>query len=87
MISKESKLRGENSSSETASQNDEDITGCFPPFQDNYPHNEPWIAVVKRGQCTFNEKVKHALELNASGVLVYDDENGKTLQSMKGKAK
>ena len=87
MISKESKLRGENISLENESQNDEDITGCFPPFLDNYPLNEPWIAVVKRGQCTFNEKVKHALELNASGVLVYDAENGKKLVSMKGKAK
>ena len=51
---------------------------------DNYPHDQSWIAVVKRGKCTFNEKVKNALELNASGVLVYDDENGETLQSMKG---
>ena len=86
MLSKKPKLGSDNKSVDTSSSNeDADITGCFPPFEDNYPHNEPWIAVVKRGHCTFNEKIKHAMELNASGVLVYDTENGKTLQSMKGK--
>ena len=62
-----------------------DITGCFPPFLDNFPRNESWIAVVKRGHCTFNEKIKNALDLNASGILVYDNEERQPLQSMKGK--
>ena len=70
---------------ETSTQNNFDGTGCFPPFLDNYPHNETWIAVVKRGNCTFNEKVQNAFALNASGIIIYDDEDGKTLQSMKGK--
>ena len=68
-------------------EEDGDVTGCFPPFVENFPRNESWIAVVKRGHCTFNEKIKNALDLNASGILVYDNEEGKPLQSMKGKKK
>ena len=62
-----------------------DGTGCFPPFRENYPKDKPWIAVVKRGKCTFNEKVQNAMRLNASAILVYDDISGEALQSMKGK--
>ena len=69
---------------ETSFHEDDDATGCVPPFVNNYPRNKSWIAVVKGGGCTFNEKVKNAKELNASGVLVYDIEDGKPLQSMKG---
>jgi len=70
MVSKSAKqkLSNDNSDNETLFYAD-DNTGCFPPFVDNYPHNESWIAVVKRGQCTFNEKVMHASALNASGYL------------------
>ena len=68
-------------------EEDGDVTGCFPPFVENFPRNESWIAVVKRGHCTFNEKIKNALDLNASGILVYDNEEGKPLQSMKGRKK
>ena len=84
MISKRSELT---SSSNDSEPSDSDITGCYPPFLDNYPRNESWIAIVKRGHCTFNEKIKNALDLNASGVLVYDNEDGKPLQSMKGMIK
>ena len=38
----------------------------------------------KRYTRVFNEKIKNALDLNASGILVYDNEEGKPLQSMKG---
>ena len=68
-----------------SSDKDVDGTGCFPPFRKNYPVDKPWIAVVKRGKCTFNEKVNNAMKLNASAILVYDDANGEALQSMKGK--
>ena len=60
-----------------------DNTGCSPPFQANYPPSESWIAVIKRGKCTFNQKIANALRLNASGVLIYDSEDGGILQSMK----
>ena len=86
MIS-ESDLQGdpENKSQNSANLQDKDITGCYPPFVTNYPKNEPWIAVIKRGHCTFNEKIKNAMDLNASGVLVYDDKHDNLLHSMKGK--
>ena len=86
MIS-ESDLQGdpENKISNPANLQDKDITGCYPPFVTNYPKNEPWIAVIKRGHCTFNEKIKNAMDLNASGVLVYDDKHDNLLHSMKGK--
>ena len=35
---------------------------------------EAWIAVIRRGGCTFNEKIRNVLALNASGVLIYDNE-------------
>jgi hypothetical protein len=62
-----------------------DRSGCSPPFRKNYPtKGEPWIAVIRRGRCTFNEKIANALLLNASGVLIYDDEDGGgNLQTMK----
>ena len=46
----------------------------------NYPvpgegeEGEAWIAVIRRGGCTFNEKIRNVLALNASGVLIYDNE-------------
>ena len=52
----------------------------------NWPQNKPWIALVKRGHCVFNQKIQNAEFLNASGVLVYDYESGNGgLQSMKVK--
>ena len=84
MISRRFQLRY---SSKTSELSGIDITGCYPPFLDNYPNNESWIAIVKRGNCTFNDKIRNALDLNASGVLVYDNEYGKPLRSMKGMRK
>lgn len=60
-----------------------DNTACNGPFVKNYPSGEPWIAVIQRGKCTFNQKIANALRLNASGVLIYDNDNSGTLQSMK----
>ena len=60
------------------------FAGCSGPFIQNWPKDEPWIALIQRGQCTFNQKISHAESLNASGVLIYDHEEGDgTLQSMK----
>ena len=85
MTSRKSKQGG--NFSDSSFQEDVDVTGCFPPFIDNFPRNESWVALVKRGGCTFNEKVKNARKMNASGVMVYDIEDGKPLQSMKGTTK
>ena len=68
---------------ESSVRGDDVYTGCYPPFKANYPENEPWIALVRRGKCTFNHKIRNALKLNASGVLIYDNEQeGKVLQAM-----
>ena len=62
------------------------FSGCQGPFVKNWPQNKPWIALVKRGHCVFNQKIQNAEFLNASGVLVYDYESGNGgLQSMKVK--
>jgi len=61
-----------------------EITGCSGPFVKNWPKDGPWIALIKRGDCTFSQKIKNAESLNASGVLVYDHDSGSGgLQSMK----
>ena len=62
-----------------------DFTGCSGPFEPNWPDKgQPWIALVQRGECTFNQKIQNALELKASGILIYDlPDGGGVLQSMK----
>ena len=37
-----------------------------------------WIAIIERGQCRFSEKIRHAIEANASAVIIYDNEPNKT---------
>ena len=61
----------------------EDNSGCEGPFAANYPKDEPWIALIKRGNCTFQTKLVNAKALNASGVLVYDNVDSGELQSMR----
>ena len=63
------------------------FTGCQGPFESNWPLNQPWIALVQRGDCTFNQKIQNALDLKASGILIYDlPDGGGVLQSMKVEA-
>lgn len=58
--------------------------GCSGPFAKNWPTDQPWVAMIKRGDCTFNQKIKNAESLNATGVIIYDHEMGNGgLQSMK----
>ena len=37
-----------------------------------------WIAIIERGQCRFSEKIRHAVEANATAVIIYDNEPNKT---------
>ena len=55
------------------------ISGCSGPFIKHWPKDGPWIALIKRGDCTFSQKIKNAESLNASGVLVYDHDSGANL--------
>lgn len=50
-----------------------DPEGC--DFDGSYTRNatsEPWIALVKRGNCTFSEKIAAAVRHNAAAVVVYN---------------
>lgn len=67
-----------------------DPTACTLPLitsstQDGtLPVSEPWIALIKRGECDFGVKVKNAVLSNASAVLVYNDlETSSGLEKMR----
>ena len=64
------------------------ILGCTGPFEPNWPENAPWVALVQRGECTFNQKIANAIGLkNCQGVVIYDlPDGGAVLQSMKVEA-
>lgn len=70
----------------TALNNSKDHTGCNPEMSWSHgisPHNIPWIALVRRGVCTFEEKIKNAYAYKALGVIVYNDESSMNLEKMK----
>jgi len=43
-----------------------------------------WIALVQRGNCTFNRKGEVALSLGAQGIIVYDNQKNSTPILMTG---
>ncbi|KAH8420984.1 hypothetical protein KR222_000623 [Zaprionus bogoriensis] len=47
----------------------------------------PWIALVRRGRCTFEDKVKHVHFYNAAGVIIYNDKQVMQLEKMQIKVK
>ncbi|KAL7736997.1 hypothetical protein ACLKA6_008853 [Drosophila palustris] len=47
----------------------------------------PWIALVRRGRCTFEDKVKHVHHYNAAGVIIYNDKQVMQLEKMQIKGK
>ncbi|XP_026175489.1 E3 ubiquitin-protein ligase RNF128a [Mastacembelus armatus] len=50
-----------------------DPKGCGPdPVYNRNSSSPPWIALVKRGNCTFTEKINGAKRQGASGVVVYN---------------
>ena len=61
--------------------NDNTSHGCTPPV--NVPKKEPWIALIKRGQCKFQKKIYNAAVLsNASAVVIYNHEETEALLTM-----
>lgn len=46
-----------------------------------------WIALVRRGRCTFEDKVKHVHQYNAAGVIIYNDKQVMQLEKMQIKNK
>ncbi|XP_067627482.1 E3 ubiquitin-protein ligase goliath [Eurosta solidaginis] len=46
------------------------------------PRGVTWIALVKRGHCTFEQKVKHVHAHGACGVIIYNDKLVNSLEKM-----
>ena len=62
--------------------------GCTPPV--NVPKKDPWIALIKRGNCKFQKKIYNAAVLsNASAVVIYNHEveNNKLTMDHQGEKK
>ncbi|XP_071442205.1 RING finger protein 150 isoform X2 [Hetaerina americana] len=55
--------------------------GCHPPLKDTLPL-EPWVALIRRGDCNFDVKVENAYQANAAGVIVFDDRDTTNLSKM-----
>ncbi|XP_027871201.1 E3 ubiquitin-protein ligase RNF128a [Xiphophorus couchianus] len=61
-----------------------DPTGCNPDTSYGRNSSQEWIALVKRGNCTFSEKINTAMYQGAAGVVVYNVDgtgNGTTYMS------
>jgi len=53
---------------------DNNTDGCKPAV--NVPQDEPWIALIQRGSCSFQTKIFQATKLsNASAVVVYNNQD------------
>ena len=63
-------------------QNGTGHTGCSPLPYGNVIPSEPWIALIKRGECYFDEKVENAFNMNASAAIVYNNKNNDNLDKM-----
>jgi len=64
---------------------DGDRNGCAPPVHGvrELPEAGPWIALVRRGKCSFQTKVDNARRAGASAVIVYNDREATDLDKMK----
>ncbi|CAK8684017.1 unnamed protein product [Clavelina lepadiformis] len=51
--------------------------GCSSFMYPGINSSTPWIALISRGNCTFSEKINNAYNRNATGVIVYSEENDK----------
>lgn len=43
----------------------------------------PWIALIRRGNCPFDDKIMHVYQHQATGAIVYNDRNETILNKMK----
>lgn len=64
---------------------DDDRNGCAAPVRGvrQPPSGGPWIALVRRGKCSFQNKVDNARLAGASAVIVYNDRDSTDLDKMK----
>lgn len=54
---------------------------CKPVKMSNQP-KLPWIALIPRGNCQFVTKVLNAKALNASAVVIFDNNSGQSVESL-----
>ncbi|CAH0561074.1 unnamed protein product [Brassicogethes aeneus] len=72
----------------TSKTDKNDHSGCTLPLMSSNGDGalplpgEPWIALVKRGRCSFETKVEHAFHSEASGILIYNDRDSANLDRM-----
>ncbi|XP_043064172.1 protein goliath isoform X2 [Drosophila ficusphila] len=76
----------------SATENVSDDYACTPYIRGTLGAPTPekgvsWIALVRRGRCTFEEKVKHVYQQNAAGVIIYNDKQVMQLEKMQIKGK
>lgn len=71
----------------TSRYDETDHTACTPYIRGTKGKDLPpagtWVALIKRGNCNFEDKVKHAWMHKALGVIVYNDRDAGTLDKMK----
>lgn len=71
----------------TSRYDEHDHTACSPLITGTKGRELPppgtWVALIKRGNCNFEDKVKHAWMHNALGVIVYNDRDSNQLDKMK----
>lgn len=71
----------------TSRYDDLDHTACSPHIRGTLGRELPapgtWVALIKRGNCNFEDKVKHAWMHKALGVIVYNDRDSNMLDKMK----
>jgi len=71
------------------SEKSDNPTACTLPLVTNstpdrkLPVSEPWIALIKRGECEFGVKIMNAIHSNASAVIVYNDREAADLDIMR----
>ncbi|KAG8232114.1 hypothetical protein J437_LFUL011657 [Ladona fulva] len=61
----------------------EDDRGCVLPLTQDPLPTEPWIALIRRGECNFDVKVENAYKSHAAGVIIFDIKNSSNLEKMK----
>lgn len=49
--------------------------GCTLTLENELPVDRPWIALVSRGKCNFDDKLEAAYLNNASGLIVYNNKD------------
>lgn len=69
----------------TKQDNSDDHTACTHEIVRSNSKALPskgWIALVKRGKCTFEDKVQNVWLKGAVGIIVYNDKSSKELEKM-----